>query len=382
MAVRFLKDVTKTDIEQVGGKAANLGALLAHGFPIPPGFVVCAGVYRKLLSGIDTSAPSEAIRRRLVDAPLPITASQEILRAHERLQSNSKEPIICAVRSSATAEDLGDASFAGQHATYYYVDGQNLIEMVRKCWASLWSDAAVSYRQSQGIDHAGVMMAVLVQEMIPSDVSGVTFTVNPVSGDTQEIVTDATWGMGAAIVDGRVSPDHFMVRRADFAIQRKRIANKKSMVSSHLPPDDTRMAEVPFERRHVSCLSDEMLIEVSRWSVKAEQYFGTPQDVEWAIHENRYYMLQSRPITIMGEESFAPGEKRKLVLFKAAAENFTEPVLPLTQDSLPPGPHWIKGRTGSRDASTTTSGRCTCCCRSNLPTSRPRASRIWKCRKI
>ena len=133
---------------------------------------------------------------------------------------------MCAVRSSATAEDLGDASFAGQHATYYYADERNLIEMVRKCWASLWSNAAVSYRQSQGIDHAGVMMAVLVQEMIPSDVSGVTFTANPVSGDTQEIVTDATWGMGAAIVDGRVSPDHFIVRRADFAFQRKRIANK------------------------------------------------------------------------------------------------------------------------------------------------------------
>ncbi|MCZ6665870.1 MAG: PEP-utilizing enzyme [Gammaproteobacteria bacterium] len=344
MAVRFLQEVTKSDIEQVGGKAANLGELLAHGFPIPPGFVVGADIYRKLLSDIDTSTPSEAIRRRLVDDPLAITTSQEILRAHKRLQSNSNEPLMCAVRSSATAEDLGEASFAGQHATYYYVDERNLIEMVRKCWASLWSNAAVSYRQSQGIDHAGVMMAVLVQEMIPSDVSGVTFTANPVSGDTQEIVTDATWGMGAAIVDGRVSPDHFMVRRADFAIQQKRIANKKSMVSSRLPPDETRMAEVPFERRHVSCLSDEMLIEVSRWSVKAEQYFGAPQDVEWAIHENRYYMLQSRPITIMGEESFAPGEKRKLVLFKAAAENFTEPVLPLTQDSLPPGPHWIKGR--------------------------------------
>ena len=117
--------------------------------------------------------------------------------------------MVCVVRSSATAEDLGEASFAGQHKTYYYADEANLLTMIKHSWASLWSPEAVSYRATQGIDHITVFMAVVVQEMILSEISGITFTVNPVTGSKEEIVIEASWGMGAAIVDGRVSPDHF-----------------------------------------------------------------------------------------------------------------------------------------------------------------------------
>ncbi len=216
--------------------------------------------------------------------------------------------------------------------------------MICKCWASLWSDAAVSYRASHGIEHTGVMMAVLVQKMISAEASGVTFTANPISGDTNEIVTDATWGMGAAIVDGRVSPDHFVVDRSNLTVLETRIANKKYMVGAELPKDEHRMSEVPFDQRLTPNLSDDMLVQATEWAIKAEAHFGTPQDVEWAVRDNAYFMLQSRPITIMGEEPFAPDEKRKLVLFKPAAENFTDPVLPLSQDVFPPGARWIKGR--------------------------------------
>jgi rifampicin phosphotransferase len=344
MTVRSLEHVRRTDLDQAGGKAANLGELLAHGFPIPSGFVVCADHYRDALSRIDPSDDAEVIRRRLITNALADDLHRDILAAHAQIQAARDRPVIYAVRSSATAEDLGDASFAGQHDTYYYVTEDTLSAMIRKCWASLWSDAAVSYRASRGIEHAGVMMAVLVQDMIPSDVSGVTFTANPVSGDTSEIVTDATWGMGAAIVDGRVSPDHYVVDRANLTVVEKRIANKKFMVSAELPDAEQRMSDVPFDRRQTSSLTDDMLLEATRWGIRAADYFGCPQDVEWAVHDSRYFMLQSRPITIMGEEAFAPGEKRKLVLFKPAAENFTDPLLPLSRDVLPPGPHWIKGR--------------------------------------
>ena len=344
MTVRFVEEVRKTDLDEAGGKAANLGELMAHGFPIPPGFIVCAGNYRDALSRIDLSDSVDLIRRHLVTNELPADLSRDILAAHTRLQSDRGGSLIYAVRSSATAEDLGDASFAGQHDTYYYVTESNLLEMIRKCWASLWSDAAVSYRTSQGIEHASVMMAVRVQEMIPSEVSGVTFTADPIDGDTNKIVTDATWGMGAAIVDGRVTPDHYVVDRANMSAVQARIANKKYMVGAQLPDDEHRMFDVPFHQRHASSLTDEMLLEATRWGVKAEAHFGCPQDVEWAVCDGQYYMLQSRPITIMGEEPFAPGEKRKLILFKPAAENFTDPVLPLSQDSVPPGPRWIKGR--------------------------------------
>ena len=344
MTVRSLEEIRKTDLDQVGGKAANLGELMSNGFPIPPGFVVCAEHYRDALSRIDTGDDVELIRRRLVTEELPTDLRRDILAALAPLQTARERKAVYAVRSSATAEDLGDASFAGQHDTYYYVTENNLSEMICQCWASLWSDAAVSYRTSQGIEHAAVMMAVLVQEMIPSEVSGVTYSANPIDGDTNAIVTDATWGMGAAIVDGRVSPDHYVVDRSSMTVRETRIANKKFMVSAQLTEDEHRLSDVPFHQRQTSSLSEDMLLEATRWGIKSEAYFGCSQDVEWAVYDNQYYMLQSRPITIMGEEPFALGEERKLVLFKPAAENFTGPVLPLTQDTFPPGPHWIKGR--------------------------------------
>ena len=298
MTVRSLTEVTTADLAQVGGKAANLGELMAHGFPIPLGFVICADTYADALASIEIDPDLAAIRRRLIEDDFAPHVERDILAAHDQIQAARVKPVVYAVRSSATAEDSGVASFAGQHETYYYVTATNLLDMIRKCWASLWNEAAVSYRRAQGIEHAAVLMAVVVQEMIPSQVSGVTFTANPVTGDSDEIVTEATWGMGAAIVDGRVSPDHFVVRRTDSYVLQKRVANKKLMVSSDMPADQNRMVEVPFHGRQVSSLTDAMLNEVTHWGIKAEAHFGAPQDVEWAVYGEQYYMLQSRPITM------------------------------------------------------------------------------------
>ena len=151
-------------------------------------------------------------------------------KAHEALQAQRDRAVVYAVRSSATAEDLGDASFAGQHETFYEVGFGELADAIRRCWCSLWSEPAVAYRDTQGIAHADVAMAVVVQEMIASEVSGVTFTANPLTGSGDEVVTDAVWGMGSAIVDGRVAPDHFVVARNSGDIVTEQIATKTRMV--------------------------------------------------------------------------------------------------------------------------------------------------------
>ncbi|MFC1858902.1 PEP/pyruvate-binding domain-containing protein [Thermodesulfobacteriota bacterium] len=343
-----LGEVGRGDVNIAGGKGANLGELVGKGFPVPPGFVVSAHACEKFFMAIDlekelgnlNDIPSEELEKHcqkiqglIEKAELPSGLTDSILSAHAELADSRGSDIVCAVRSSATAEDLGDASFAGQHATYYYVDRDRLLRMIGHCWASLWNPEAVQYRSTQGIDHASVFMAVVVQEMIHSEVSGVTFTANPVTGSQDEIVTESSWGMGAAIVDGRVTPDHYVVEREGFKLREKRIADKRFMVPSRLEEGSaTRLQEVPHGMRQKETLSPDLIRTVTHWAVKAEEHFGKPQDVEWAITDGQFYMLQSRPITVMGQEDIARGVDGEYVVFKPLVENFTDPVTPLTAD--------------------------------------------------
>ena len=330
-----------------GGKAASLGALAAAGFPVPPGFVVSADACREFFEavGIDRAleglgdATRDALARRcaelqhrIVAGAVPAPLAAAILAAHARLAAGRSGAITCAVRSSATAEDLPGASFAGQHHTYYYVDGAHLLEMIRHCWASLWTPEAVSYRATHGIAHAAVFMAVVVQEMVPSEVSGVAFTANPVTGDRGDIVVESSWGMGAAIVDGRVTPDRYVLAREALALRERRIADKRFMVPSRL--DETRserMVEVPHAMRRRETLDADQIRAVASWSLRCEERFGRPQDVEWAIAAGTVYLLQSRAITTLQRQP-DPGPEvfGQYVLFKPLAENFTEPLTPLT----------------------------------------------------
>ncbi|MFC1819921.1 PEP/pyruvate-binding domain-containing protein, partial [Thermodesulfobacteriota bacterium] len=238
--------------------------------------------------------------------------------------------------------------FAGQHETYYYVEADHLLQMVKHCWASLWSPEAVSYRSIQGIDHASVFMAVIVQEMIQSIISGVTFTANPVTGDRDVIMTESSWGMGAAIVDGRVTPDHYVTERKGLKLREKRIGEKKYMVPVRLEEGGSRLLEVPHHMRRQETLSADMVRTVAEWAIKAEEHFGSAQDIEWAIADDQFYMLQSRPVTIMGHEDITEGVKGKYVIFKPLIENFTDPLTPLTGDLMsllfaPPVMQLIRG---------------------------------------
>lgn len=327
-----LDAVSKQSIDLAGGKGANLGELIREGFPVPPGFVVTADCYAATVAPwpLTELSPAE-IRHRIMEAELEPQTLQAMNSQHEALSSQLGREFVYAVRSSATAEDLGDASFAGQHDTYYYVTNENLAHMVKKCWASLWSDAACSYRQSQGIAHDAVAMAVVVQVMIESDISGITFTANPVTGNRDEIVTESSWGMGAAIVDGRVSPDQYIYSRTKEDLVSKRIADKKFMVPATLTETESRLMHVSALKRRLETLDDNHIATLVNWAEKSEAYFACPQDLEWAFHGDEFYILQSRPITTLGshEEQIPEG---KYVLFKPMAENFTDPLLPLSQD--------------------------------------------------
>ena len=345
-----LEDIRRGDVAVAGGKGANLGELLGNGFPVPPGFIISALACEDFFKAINlekkyrvlgNAAPGDlenhcrSIRTTVVEAEFPRHLGAAIIAAHSDMINSRGSRIVCAVRSSANAEDLANASFAGQHETYYYVEEDRLLDMVKHCWASLWSNEAVSYRMSLGIDHGSVFMAVVVQEMVQSEISGVTFTANPVTGSREEIVTESSWGMGAAIVDGRVTPDHYVIERKGLRLREKRIAEKRFMVMSHLKEGSgMRIQEVPHGMRQRETLSTELARIVAEWSVKAEDHFGRPQDVEWAIVKGRFYMLQSRPITVIGREEMPQDVKGQYVLFKPIVENFTDPLTPLTGEMI------------------------------------------------
>ena len=343
----WLEEVGRTHTPLVGGKAANLGAMLAHGFPVPPGYVITAPACKRFFDALDLAedvgklggaspadaeAAREAIAARIHAGAIPAALEDAIASFYATLRERCGEGLVCAVRSSATAEDLGAASFAGQHGTYYYVDEERLIPRIRSCWASLWSREAVSYRAANGIDHASTYMAVIVQQMIPSEVSGVTFTLNPVSGARDEVVVESSWGMGAGIVDGRVTPDRYVLRRDGLALKEQRIAQKRLRVSTTLRKDAVgRVVQVPAEQRQAATLTRDQVVAIARWAVRAEERFGVPQDVEWAVAGGKVHILQARPVTVSGRREFCRNEGgRKLVLFKPLAENFTDPLTPLT----------------------------------------------------
>lgn len=348
--ILLLNEIRRDDVAVAGGKGANLGELVHEGFPVPPGFIVSAGTCETFFKAIELdqtckmlqdASPDKmashcrSIQQTIENTEFPSDLVDSIMATHKTLFGDREAAMVCAVRSSATAEDLGDASFAGQHATYYYVTRNHLLKMIKSCWASLWNMEAVSYRDTHGIDHSQVFMAVVVQEMILSDISGVTFTANPVTGSRDEIVTESSWGMGAAIVDGRVTPDHYVIERKDLRLKEKRIAEKRFMVPPRLDNETkTRLQEVPHGLRQKETLTPELIRTISEWSIKAEEHFGNPQDVEWAVSEGNFFMLQSRPITVMGKEEIGKDVDGQYVIFKPLLENFTDPLTPITQDVI------------------------------------------------
>jgi pyruvate,water dikinase len=348
MANRYistLSAVRKEDINKVGGKGANLGELAGKGFPVPSGFVVSAEAYslffaslrlQKVLRSLQKANKEElsracgVIRNTITNASFPGELAESILAAHEQLIGENAEEVLCAVRSSATTEDLAETSFAGQHATYYYVERANLLRMIQYCWASLWSKEAVSFRNACGLEHSAAM-AVVIQKMVCSEISGITFTVDPITG-ADKIVIEASWGMGAAIIDGRVTPDRYTLDSDTLEVINQRIAEKNVMVPGRLRAESSsRLTEVPSALQQQETLSPDLLKTLANWAVKVEKHFGVPQNIEWAIADERVYLLQSRPISSVGCRNKQPEPVGQYVLLKSLCSNRpAEPLTPLT----------------------------------------------------
>ncbi|MEU0481466.1 PEP/pyruvate-binding domain-containing protein [Streptosporangium sp. NPDC006013] len=308
LILRF-EDIGAEMLPLVGGKAANLGVLTAAGLPVPPGLCVTTEAYRRvtertalqdLLTTLATT-PAEDVaalnalaakaRETVLAAPVPDDIA-------DVARSGANGPV--AVRSSATAEDLPHASFAGQQDTYLNVIGADaVLDAVRRCWASLWTDRAVAYRAANGIDHGTVRLAVVIQEMVQSEVAGVMFTANPVTGRRREAVIDASPGLGEAVVSGAVNPDHFVLDTATGRITERRLGDKQVAVRS-LAGGGVEHVETPADTVESACVTDERLAALAELGDRVERHYGAPQDIEWAIDAaGVLWLTQARPITTL-----------------------------------------------------------------------------------
>ncbi|MEQ4519640.1 PEP/pyruvate-binding domain-containing protein [Pseudarthrobacter sp. B907] len=332
-------------LAEVGGKAANLGELLRAGLPVPAGFCLTTQAYRRATEGagldaVHTSlaaaspedlpglaALAAAARRLVLAADVPADVVQAVSEAYAVLGPD----VPVAVRSSATAEDLPFASFAGQQDTFLNVVGiEAVLAAVRECWASLWTDRAVSYRASHGISPAAVSLAVVVQRMVDAATAGVLFTANPVTGRRHEAVIDASPGLGEAVVSGAVNPDHFVIDSATRRILERRIGSKAVAIRP-LPGGGTKRIIQPDAGTR-PCIDDSGLLALELLGRRAEVHFGAPQDLEWAIDDGgAAWLTQSRPITTLyplPERQHAPGGTRVYLCF-SLAQGLTRPLTPM-----------------------------------------------------
>lgn len=317
-----------------GGKAANLGELVDAGLPVPPGFCVTTAAYEQVaaaaeLDGVLDAYPDGAVlaakaRAAIRAAPVPAVVCDAVVRAYRELG----EDVPVAVRSSATAEDLPTASFAGQQDTYLNVVGSDaVLDAVRRCWASLWTDRAVSYRSTNGIDHRTVRLAVVVQRMVDAQVAGVLFTADPVTGRRSHSVVDASPGLGEAVVSGAVNPDHFVVDEAGRVVER-RLGDKRVVVRS-LPGGGTEQLALTADAGQ-ACLTDAQLRSLADLGRRVERHFGAPQDIEWALDAaGTLWLTQSRPITTLYPLPAAPDAAPRAYVCVSLAQGLTRPITPM-----------------------------------------------------
>jgi pyruvate, water dikinase len=302
----------------VGGKCASLGAMTVAGLPVPPGFAVTTHAFHESLgraSGVhahldalladvhvrdlhELEQVAADARRIVLDNGPAVQVDADIRAAYRELCDLTEiDDVPVAVRSSATAEDQPDASFAGQQDTYLWIRGEDeVVNHVIRCWASLYTDRAISYRAEQGYSNLDVGMAVAVQQMVLPKAAGVAFTLDPTNGDRSKIVIDSAFGLGETVVSGSVTPDNFVVDKVVFEIVKRTISAKES--ECILADDHVVHRTLEPERSTLPSLTDDEVKEIARLSRRAEKHFGRPQDVEWAVADGSFFLLQSRPETV------------------------------------------------------------------------------------
>ncbi len=326
--VVWLDQVGKQDVGLVGGKGANLGELVKADIPVPPAFIVTSEAFfhflrqanlrpklRRLLRDLDVNDSDRLwqvatrIQELIRSAPIPEEIAQAIREAYRALGGG---PV--AVRSSATAEDLPEASFAGQQCTFLNVEGEEaVLEAVRGCWASLFEARAIFYRVQQGFDHLKVGIAVPVQRMVQSDRSGVMFTVEPVKGDAGKILVEAVYGLGEAIVSGAITPDTYLVDKATLRVLDRRVVRQVKKLARNPSPapgeEPNVWVDVPLDDQDQQKLTDAEVRHLAALGRRIEEHYGHPQDIEWAEEGGQFYIVQTRPVTTLRGDAFAEEEE-------------------------------------------------------------------------
>lgn len=319
--VQKFHDDVEPQLQTLGGKGASLVTMTAAGMPVPPGFVITTAAYDAFLEesgiaeqiltalkGLDTDDTTQVdrvsaeIRERLTSAPVPEGVRTATREAHESLMAQCGGEVPVAVRSSATAEDLPEASFAGQQDTYLWIAGYGSVtEHIRQCWASLYTSRAIIYRLKNGIPDEGLSMAVVVQKMVNAQAAGVAITMNPANGDRSKVAVDASWGVGETVVSGMVTPDNILLDKITLQVVTEHLGDKHI----ELVPGTDGLVEqqVPADRAGVRCLSDADLTAVVTLAKRAEKHYRCPQDIEWALDRDlpdgeNLLLLQSRPETV------------------------------------------------------------------------------------
>jgi len=356
--VIWFENLRKTDIPSVGGKNANLGEMTNAKIPVPSGFAITAYSYKKFIEETGISSKiyeiikdtvtnpndpaqyeiaSKKIRELIESTPMPKEIEDAIRSTYEELcRRLNANDVFVAVRSSATAEDLPDASFAGQQETYLNVrGGDELIKNTVKCWSSLFTPRAIFYRSEKGFAHEKVFISVGVQKMVNSTSAGVIFTINPVTGDPSQIVIEGNYGLGESVVSGTVTPDDFVVDKSTLKIIERRIAKKTVQYLRDPNTGKTVHVDVPIEKQEQPCLNDEEILKLAELAKRIEQHYGKTQDIEWAIdrdisYPNNIFIVQSRPETVWSTKlaqvpakaeagGFKPAEMLKVVVKGIAA---------------------------------------------------------------
>ncbi|SFH93106.1 phosphoenolpyruvate synthase [Tindallia magadiensis] len=343
--VKNLNQIRKEDISSAGGKGTNLGEMLRAGLPVPGGFVLLTSAYQqfiktngleqkisRILQELDTNSTmtlekaASMIEEWFLAGKMPSDVILEV----EEIYRSQGEPVT-AVRSSATAEDLPGMSFAGQYSTFLNVQGlESLLQAIKECWTSLWNSRALSYRMKQRVSNDGLAHGVVVQHLIPSEKSGILFTANPVNGRRDQMLLNSSWGLGEAIVGGEVTPDQWVVQKSDGSFVEATTAVKEVMTVRR--EHGIELVPVPDDLKETVTLNKEEVDILRQLCLKAEAYFGSPQDLEWAYADGTFYLVQSRPITSLFHQPEAkPGREglRVFMNMNLYSQAMKEPFTPM-----------------------------------------------------
>lgn len=353
MTKPFILNLTKVDrnsVQVVGGKGANLGELISNRFSVPSGFCVSVDAYKYFIiendlqdrinqitdeiqwkdpTNIETN--SAKIRELILQSSLSLVLGDEILKAYHQIDSVRNGNSYVAVRSSATAEDLPNASFAGQQETFLYVKEKELLHYLKSCWASLWTARAMAYRNKKEFEHNKVFISVVVQEMVDATVSGIMFTNNPLTHNENEIYVTSSFGLGELVVSGQVTPDSFIINKKNNKVTYKELGPKeKELVIGTI--ERTVLLDVAKNRRQEFSLTKEQLQELGLLAIKVENHFEFPQDIEWSFANGKLYLLQSRPITTLAkieEVDFGKITTTQIKILDDLLEHYPEAPTPL-----------------------------------------------------